>query len=188
MRILLVEDEPWCAKGTSRLLRAQGHHVVIAETLAAGAAALREAGAFQGVLLDLGLPDGNGEDLLELVGLLRSPPPVLVISGTADGDRRMKLGPVPFIPKPIGPEGLRTAIELWFDDPVSRFARRRRLPPRVVHVLRLSRAGLPTREIAARLRVTSNTVKSYWKRLRRACGAESNADVLEALRREEQGG
>ncbi len=60
--ILLVEDDASLGLSLRLALADQGHTVTLAPTLAAGRAAT-DARAFDVVLLDLGLPDGDGLDL-----------------------------------------------------------------------------------------------------------------------------
>jgi two-component system CheB/CheR fusion protein len=68
LRLLLVEDHPDTAEAMAELLRALGHEVRVAGTVAAGlatAAATLEAGeGIDLVISDLGLPDGTGMDLM----------------------------------------------------------------------------------------------------------------------------
>jgi PAS domain S-box-containing protein len=62
-RLLLVEDHQPTLDVLARLLRKQGHHVLTASTVEAA----RESAAnrkFDLVISDLGLPDGNGIDLM----------------------------------------------------------------------------------------------------------------------------
>lgn len=61
--LLLVEDHADTAKLMARLLRAYGYEVVVADTLA-GALRAAEAQPFSLVVSDIGLPDGNGLDLM----------------------------------------------------------------------------------------------------------------------------
>lgn len=60
----MVEDDEGIASGLAANLRKQGWAVDVAGDLAAGWAALR-AEPFDAVLLDLGLPDGDGTKLLK---------------------------------------------------------------------------------------------------------------------------
>lgn len=64
MRVLVVEDDEGIAQGLRAHLRQHGCVVDLAGTLAAAWAAL-QAEAFDLVLLDLGLPDGDGSTLLQ---------------------------------------------------------------------------------------------------------------------------
>jgi PAS domain S-box-containing protein len=69
LRILLVEDHADTAEAIAELLRLLGHEVTVALTLAAGLAAAEEIQSIDLVVSDLGLPDGNGLDLMrELAG------------------------------------------------------------------------------------------------------------------------
>lgn len=67
MRVLLVEDDPGIGRFVSRGLAAKGYDVQW-ERLAAPVPVLVKNGAFAAILLDLGLPDGDG---LDLCGSLR---------------------------------------------------------------------------------------------------------------------
>lgn len=73
MRVLVVEDDPGIASGLATALRADGHAPDVCANLAGAWAALRVE-TFDALLLDLGLPDGDGLDLL--ARLRRQPTPV----------------------------------------------------------------------------------------------------------------
>ncbi len=81
-RILIVEDDPAIARFVRQALEAEGHQVFEASTVRRG---LIEAGTRRPdlLVLDLGLPDGDGVDLLrDLRGW--SQVPVVVLSARAD--------------------------------------------------------------------------------------------------------
>ncbi len=109
--LLLVEDEEDLAFAMGRLLAREGHSVDRAsgfqEALRLSAARLYDA-----VLLDLGLPDGDGFDLLER---LREPDgcPVIVQTGRDDAAsavRALRLGAADYLTKPVEPEALGLAL------------------------------------------------------------------------------
>ncbi len=85
MRVLVVEDDEGIADGLRTTLRQQGAAVDVAPSLSAAWSALRGE-AFDVVLLDLGLPDGDGSELLHRVrktppGALPDPAtPVLIMT------------------------------------------------------------------------------------------------------------
>jgi signal transduction histidine kinase/ActR/RegA family two-component response regulator len=62
--ILLVEDHADTAHAMAALLEALGHRVTLAGTLAEARAAASRAARIDLVVSDLGLPDGNGQDLM----------------------------------------------------------------------------------------------------------------------------
>ncbi len=63
-RILVVEDDRGIRVMLERGLGIAGHQVVFADTLAAARAAWTSVDAYDIVLLDVMLPDGDGIDLL----------------------------------------------------------------------------------------------------------------------------
>ncbi len=62
-RILVVEDEQTTRRLMARLLGGLGHEVTTADTIGAALEAL-EAGGFDLIVSDIGLPDGSGLDLM----------------------------------------------------------------------------------------------------------------------------
>lgn len=77
-RILIVDDEPAIAGTLEPVLASQGYDVEIAATAAEGLAAAQRH-AFDIVLLDLGLPDADGKDIIASLRAL-NPMAVLVLS------------------------------------------------------------------------------------------------------------
>lgn len=74
MRVLVVEDDPGIASGLAVSLRQAGYAVDVCVTLQAAWAALTVE-PFEVMLLDLGLSDGNGLDLLKRLRRQPSPSP-----------------------------------------------------------------------------------------------------------------
>lgn len=72
MRILVVEDDAGIASGLRTNLLQRGYAVDVCDGLAGAWAALR-AERFDAVLLDLGLADGDGSDLLRRLRLSPAP-------------------------------------------------------------------------------------------------------------------
>lgn len=78
-KILLVEDDPVLRMALLTPLQADGHDVVLATRQSEALAQLKSDGAsFDLALLDLGLPDGDGEDLI--APLTAAGIPVMVLS------------------------------------------------------------------------------------------------------------
>lgn len=112
MSVLIVEDEERIASFLAKGLRAHGYGVEWART---GAEALRRAtrAEISLVILDLGLPDLDG---LEVLGTLRgrgAPVPVLVLSArgrVADRVRGLTLGADDYLVKPFAFEELLARV------------------------------------------------------------------------------
>lgn len=60
------------------------------------------------------------------------------------------------------------------------------LSPRELEVAQLALAGLPTAEVARRLFVTVNTVKTHIRHILRKTGTDSRAELIRRLRMEEE--
>ena len=106
-RVLVVDDEPTLRRTLSILLRARGYEVVAA---ADGRGALAAAAAEHPdvVVLDLGLPDLDGVDVVrQLRGW--TPVPVLVLSGRLDARQKVSAldaGADDYVTKPFDVEEL----------------------------------------------------------------------------------
>jgi two-component system, OmpR family, KDP operon response regulator KdpE len=119
-RVLVVEDEAAMSRALRINLRARGYDVTTTRT---GREALAEAGRHppDAVILDLGLPDLDGVEVIrELRGWSRAP--VIVLSGrTGSGDKITALdtGANDYVTKPFGMDELlaRLRAVLRRDDP-----------------------------------------------------------------------
>lgn len=101
-RILVVEDEPAFAAVARFHLRRAGYAAVLAADGAAALAAARRAPPDL-VLLDLGLPDGDGREVCRRLRA-RSPAPIVVVSargGLADKVALLEQGADDYLAKPI---------------------------------------------------------------------------------------
>lgn len=108
MNILIVEDEPKVSRFVERELVEQGLGVTLAATRAE-ARAMLAADSYDAVILDLGLPDGDGLDLLrEWRGEGRETPVLILSARDAVSDRiqGLNLGADDYLPKPFSIEEL----------------------------------------------------------------------------------
>ena len=108
MRVLIVEDDQGIAGGLSATLRAAGYAVDVSSTLASASSALAVE-AFDLILLDLGLPDGDGLHWLRRLRGRGVMVPVLILSARdALPDRVAGLdeGADDYLVKPFVPEEL----------------------------------------------------------------------------------
>ncbi|WP_046470451.1 response regulator transcription factor [Allosalinactinospora lopnorensis] len=109
MRILVVEDDDRVARGLVTALRNSSYDVC---RVATAEGALRAPTA-DVVLLDLGLPDADGIDLLRR---LRERPETAIIAVTARGEERervrgLRLGADDYVVKPFGVSELLARID-----------------------------------------------------------------------------
>jgi two-component system KDP operon response regulator KdpE len=102
-KILVVDDEAQIRKFLRISLGASGHQVVEAETAEAGIA-LVKAEPFELVILDLGLPDMDGQEAITAIRDL-SPVPIIVLSVRStevDKVEALDRGADDYVVKPFG--------------------------------------------------------------------------------------
>jgi len=112
-RILIIDDEPAIAGTLEPVLASQGYEVEIARNAAEGLSAA-QAGAFDIVLLDLGLPDADGKDIIAALRAL-NPMAVLVLSARHQETEKVAAldeGAEDFINKPFGIDELLARIRV----------------------------------------------------------------------------
>jgi two-component system copper resistance phosphate regulon response regulator CusR len=108
MKILVVEDERKVGRFIESALTEQAHAVRRVETAAAARDALADS-PFDAIVLDLGLPDGDGLDLLREWRSAGFHEPVLILSardGVEDRIRGLNLGADDYLPKPFSVDEL----------------------------------------------------------------------------------
>ena len=112
-RILVVDDEPLILEGLTRLLTARDYEVIAAHS---GCDALIAIGKqqFDIVLLDLGMPDLNGSEVLRFIADRGVTTPVIVVSGESCIDaaiNALRAGAWDFVRKPYEFEELLRRID-----------------------------------------------------------------------------
>ncbi len=98
--ILIIEDDELIASSLARALSVD-HHVIRASTIAEAGPLLQDA---ELVLCDLGLPDGDGLDLIERIAAERPALPVVVLtarSEEADVVAGLTGGAIDYVVKPF---------------------------------------------------------------------------------------
>lgn len=79
--VLVVEDDPDIAMALQDLLEFEGFHVDCAQTCRQAFSSL-EQNAYNAVLLDLGLPDGDGLSILEKLQVSNPSLPVIILTAS----------------------------------------------------------------------------------------------------------
>ncbi|MDX1695066.1 MAG: response regulator transcription factor [Ketobacteraceae bacterium] len=108
MRLLLVEDDRLLADGLSGQLGKSGFSVDSTHT-AKEAATLGEQEDYRVIVLDLGLPDGNGLDVLRKWRMNKVSCPVLILTARGDWQDKvkgLKAGADDYLAKPFQTEEL----------------------------------------------------------------------------------
>ncbi|GBO83696.1 DNA-binding response regulator [Marinobacter adhaerens] len=108
MRLLLVEDDRLLADGLASQLEKAGFSVDSTFT-AKEALVLAEQEDYRAVVLDLGLPDGNGLDVLRKWRMNRASFPVLILTARGDWQDKvngLKAGADDYLAKPFQTEEL----------------------------------------------------------------------------------
>lgn len=104
MYVLLVEDDPVIADGLCAGLRQAGHSTEHVASSAAAHEVLQAPQHFDAVILDLGLPDGSGLEVLRRLRSRGSALPVLVLTahdGIGERIRGLDSGADDFLGKPF---------------------------------------------------------------------------------------
>ncbi|MGH7090706.1 MAG: response regulator, partial [Stellaceae bacterium] len=112
MKILVVDDEPAILRFLRAGLGSQGHGVVEASTGAEALAAVRRKAADL-VVLDLGLPDRDGLDLIPALRAADAAVPIIVLSSRNDERGKVAAldrGADDYVTKPFGMEELLARI------------------------------------------------------------------------------
>src|SRR5437764_7695228 len=112
MKILIVEDQHRLGQFLERGLKEQAYTVTWVTTCKAALDALAETG-YDVILLDLGLPDGDGIDLLRQWRASGFNEPVLILSARDTVEDRVKgldIGADDYLPKPFSFEELLARV------------------------------------------------------------------------------
>jgi DNA-binding NarL/FixJ family response regulator len=151
------------------------------------------------VLLDLAMPGVRGFSGLMYMRAQYPGVPVVVVSGNDDPvviRRCMDFGASGFIPKTLGIDQIRTAIEVVLDvdlsarvddDSAAMLARLASLTPQQVRVLMMLSEGLLNKQIAYELGVSEATVKAHVSAILQKLGVESRTQAVIAAAKIEVG-
>ncbi len=110
--ILIIDDDRKFANALAKTIKADGFQVLIALE---GKVGLMLAAAYKptGVILDLGLPDINGEDVLRALKQdgRKARIPVHVVSAQDKSNKPLSLGALSFLQKPVKEEDIKSLLE-----------------------------------------------------------------------------
>jgi two-component system, NarL family, invasion response regulator UvrY len=196
-RILVVDDHALVRRGLIELLQSLPVGVEFGEAgTAAEALALASSEDWDVVLLDLGLPDRHGLDVLRELHETRPQLPVLILTMFPEDQlalRVLEMGAAGYLTKESAPEELLRALDRVIGghkylSPAMTQAVADGLggPPQTPHeqlsdreleVLRLLAAGRPITAISRQLGLSPKTVTTYRARLLHKLRMKSNAEL-----------
>ncbi len=113
MRILLVEDDPGLAKSLKMICESEGFQVEQTD-LGEDAVDMAKVYDYDIILLDLGLPDMEGFEVLKQIRNARNNTPVLILSGHTEVENRVKglgFGADDFLGKPFDKKELMARVK-----------------------------------------------------------------------------
>jgi DNA-binding NarL/FixJ family response regulator len=206
--VLIVEDDPAFRTRFHSVLQADPLLDVLPAvgSLAAGLAALQQ-GPVELLVVDLGLPDGNGTELIRAAAQWQPACVAMVVTVFGDEEhvvRAIEAGASGYLLKDAGDDDMRAALHdlLAGGSPISPMVARlvlaRMRAPRApdpatddtalgdreAEILTLVAKGFSFAEICGLLSITVNTVKTHVNRAYRKLGVHSRSQAVhEATRR-----
>ncbi len=203
VRVLVADDHPAMRGALARLVREHAELELIGEAGdGSQALALIRAASPDVALVDVRMPKLDGLEVVRQLRAEGSPARVLLISGSDDSEtahEAIAQGAAGFLSKDSEEDEIaaailivaqgRSVLSATLQSGVLDVIRERaggavRLSARERELLNLAAEGLTTGEVADRLFLSPNTVKTYWQRLFDKLGANDRASaVAEAIRR-----
>lgn len=197
IRILVVDDHALVRRGIIEILQRLPDGVQFGEAgTAAEALALGANERWDVVLLDLGLPDRHGLDVLRELHVSKPKLPVLILTMFPEDQlalRLLEIGAAGYLTKESAPEELLRAIERvmaghkYLSAAMAQAvadglggpppAPHEQLSDRELEVLRLLAAGRPITAISRALGLSPKTVTTYRARLLHKLRMTSNAEL-----------
>ncbi len=200
IRVLLVDDHQVLRDGLRVLLEGEEDMVVVAEA-GTGKDALRLALEIRPdvIVMDLGLPDGNGIEIIREIRKQLSPARIVVLTMYSDRElvmRALEAGSEGFVPKSSAHTDLLQAIRIVHQGqrylhPVAATAvvngmldkqegsqLLKMLSERETEVLRYTAMGFTSRDIGDRLALSPKTVDTYRQRAMNKLDLQTRADVI----------
>jgi DNA-binding NarL/FixJ family response regulator len=192
-RFLVVEDDSLVARAHVRALRMYGD-VDVAPTAHMARAKLSQTYGYQGLIVDVRLPDASGFDVAEYARQRSAMLPILIV--TADNsrttvNRAFKLG-ASMLCKPISSEDIQSFASMSIAsrstsytagmEAIGRFTAHWQLTGQEARILEHACEGTPRAVIAAALYISPHTALRHTENIRAKLGVASRRHVADRLR------
>lgn len=182
MRVLLIDDDQRLADMLGQYLSGHGYEVAHQPDGRGGLAALA-SGGWDAVVLDLGLPDGDGLDLCRTLRGRGDAVPVLMLTARGDDTDRilgLELGADDYLPKPFNPRELVARLKA-----ITR--RARPVATRVLHVhgVTIDRDTRTVRVDGRQVELTGHQFEILWVLASRAGQVCTRDQIMVAVRGDE---
>jgi DNA-binding NtrC family response regulator len=188
---LIVEDDDQVSRVLVRVASKVGQ-AHLAPNVAAAVELLPEVKMWGAFLLDVGLPDGDGMEVLACARSLHPWTPALIVTGILSdriASAAYSLRPAVCIPKPLNIRHVIEFLDEALTDPIAAAvgdrAQKHRLAPAITDVyLKAAVDGASRDEIAARRHSSPWTVRDQEEVIRDKVGARSFPDAVTGVLRE----
>jgi len=189
-RVLIVEDETQMARALERFFRSQDFAVVVSRSVAEARSVLEAEGSWAAFVIDVGLPDGDGLELLEQARSVGLRAPALVLTARSDVGtlQRAQLHAAQFLPKPPPRANLEAFVE-WVREreqdhssalkvTVGEIAAHAGLSRRETDVVLLASRGIARADLASAMGVKETTVRTLIRRALQKTDHEQLKDLV----------
>jgi DNA-binding NarL/FixJ family response regulator len=194
-RLLVVDDDDMYTRGLVRYF-SPPYGVRTARTVEQAKTILAGTEPFAGAIVDIGLPDGSGIDVLAAIRTLGLTFPVLVLTGFFEVKHAAaaQLHGAEFLPKRADqPRHLEAFLHRLREHAgktaaqeraiLERYAEKHKLTGRELDVLTLGCQDLTRDEIAVKLGITASTLKSHVRQLTRKTNGGTLNELSRRMRR-----
>ncbi len=179
-RTLIIEDDLDVAEILKDSFLAIGIECVYSDTVASGIEKLQSYKPHL-VILDIVLPNGNGQLLLQHIESSQHKPIVLAITGNegVSGAEIFNLNAHGFFRKPFDFAELTAAARRFLLSTFPDIEFLKTLTAREIEVLKLLSQGHSSRVIGKELNISSRTVEQHRNNLRRKLNAKNTAELIQ---------
>ena len=183
-RVLVVDDDELIARGYKRLLEARGYEVVVAPSVADAIGELERSvngPPYDHLVLDIRLPDGDGENVLVFAESLPCVPGVVVVAAPENMDARRFSslhGRCAYLPKPIVIDTLIEAFERQPAALLRQYCVLHDLSDQETATFSSTIEGLDDEGVGAEIGCKPTTVRTYWSRIGEKTGTLGKEQTL----------